>query len=116
MPNIFILGAPFPNILLSTNQVLLPRAIGNGPGIASRTVPAPIGAAKLAAAAPLRCLNLVPAPAEAAAEAAVEAEADKRPSPGSPSRPGTSASPVAVAEVAAAEVEEAVAAARRNYT
>ena len=80
-------------------------AKGNGPEIAFRTVPAPIGAAKLAAAAPLRCLRFSPAqaPVEAAAEAAVEAVADMRPSPGSPSHPGTSASPVAAAEAEAAE-------------
>ena len=60
-------------------------------------------------------VSRVPVPeAEAAAEAE-EAVADKRPSPGSPIRPGTSASQAAAqAAAAAAEVAEA-AAVRRNY-
>jgi len=74
-------------------------------------------AAKLAAAALLDfVLNPVPAPAEEAEAEAEEGAADTRPSPGSLSRPGRSASPVAAAEAGAAGEEEAGAAAYRNYT
>ena len=57
------------------------------------------------------------AQAPAAAEEAEEAEPGKSPLPGSPSRPGTSASPEAAAEAAevAAEAAEAEAEAPRNY-
>ena len=80
--------------------------------------PCPHRSGEAGSAAPLRCFwpNLVPAPAEAAEEAEAVAVADMRPSPGSPIRPGTSASPVEAAEAEAAEAVAAGAAARRNYT
>jgi hypothetical protein len=62
-------------------------------------------------------LSPVPAPAEEVAAEAAEAVAGTRPSPGSPSHPGTSASPEAaevVAEAAAVVAEAAVG--PRNYT
>ena len=88
----------------------------NGPGIASRTVPAPNHDGAAGCARPVGCRSIpVPAPALAAAAAGGEVEADRCPQPGSLSRPGRSASPAeAAAEGVAAEAAGA-AAADRNY-